>query len=302
LLAVAPLVILPVYLNAAQPIRGFPEGVAAATIDLMTEAGLQQVQGQWRSRDVKVSPSDMRGITASSPHNPALIPRPNGLTLDPQGNLIVAQEGDHSIVRLGTDGSTSVVVNSYDGEPLNGPHGLVYRSDGTLYFTDPRTGLPKWFNPPPPSLACSGVYFFSMGRLQLLSNDLLYPFGIALSPDERYLYVVEHLKKKIMRYQANADGTVADGKIFFDLADLPGREHPCGLAVDEQGNLYVAGPGGVSVISPDGKGLGTILTPDKPRDLAGGDADNKSLYLSTPDGQYRLRSGIAGVKAPGTQP
>jgi gluconolactonase len=239
---------------------------------------------------------------ASSSRISASTPRPNGLTFDPQGELVVAQEGAHSVVRLGKDGSTSVVVDSYDGKPLNGPHGLVYRSDGTLYFTDPRSGLPKWFNPPQPSLPYSGVYSLNKGKLQLLSKNLPYPFGIALSPDEKYLYVVEHLRKRVMRYEANADGTVADGKIFFDLASLPGKEHPCGLAVDQQGNLYVAGPGGVSIISPDGKRLGTILTPDKPREPAWGDADNKSLYLSTPDGLYRVRSGIAGVKAAGTQP
>lgn len=239
---------------------------------------------------------------ASSPRATASTPRQNGLTLDPQGDLIVAQEGDHSIVRLGRDGSTTVVVDSYEGKPLNGPHGLVYRSDGTLYFTDPRTGLPKWFNPPQPSLPYSGVYSLNKGKLQLLSKDLPYPFGIALSPDEKYLYVVEHLKKAVMRYDANADGTVSNGKMFFDLSGLPGNEHPCGMVVDQKGDIYVAGPGGITVISLEGKRLGTILTPHKPRDLAWGDADDKTLYLTTPDGLYRLRSGVAGVRPAGTQP
>ncbi|MGA2263652.1 MAG: SMP-30/gluconolactonase/LRE family protein, partial [Acidobacteriota bacterium] len=199
-------------------------------------------------------------------------------------------------------------AESYEKKPLNGPHGLVYRSDGTLYFTDPRSGMPKWFNPPQPDLPYSGVYSLYKGKLQLVSKDLTMPFGIALSPDEKYLYVIDHARKIVMRYEANADGTLSNGKVFFDMTSLPGREHPCGIAVDQQGNLYIAGPGGVPVISSEGKHLGTIFTfsraliaydrdaPNKPRDFAWGDPDYKSLYMSTADGLYRMRLGIPGVR------
>jgi gluconolactonase len=226
-------------------------------------------------------------------------PRPNGLAFDPQGQLTIAQEGNRRVIRLGKDGSVTVLAESYQNKPLNGPHGLVYRSDGTLYFTDPRSGMPKWFNGQPPDLPYSGVYSIYKGKLQLVSKDPKTPFGIALSPDEKHLYVVDHSRWIVMRYEANADGTLSNGKVFFDMTSLRGGGYACGIAVDQQGNVFVTGRGGVQVISSEGKLLGTINAPNKPRDLAW---DGNTLYLSSPDALYFMWMGFPGVRPVGKQP
>ena len=244
-------------------------------------------------------------------------PGSNGLTLDPQGRLTINQHGNHRIVRDENDGMQTVLADSYQGKRLNSPNDLVYRSDGTLFFTDPPFGFPKFFNDSRKQLGFSGVYSIYKGVLRLVSKDFTGPNGIALSPDEKYLYVgnwprsltgqelrkedepvseIGDKHKAIMRYEVQADGTLKNGKLFFDFTNAAGEDGLDGIKVDQKGNLYVSAPGGVWVISAEGKHLGTIITPRHAHNMAWGDADGKTLYLCARTGLYRIRLNIAGVR------
>jgi gluconolactonase len=225
-------------------------------------------------------------------------PGSNGLTLDPQGRLVINQHGNHRVIRLEKDGSETVLADRFEGKRLNSPNDLVYRSDGTLYFTDPPFGLPKVFDDRRKELPFSGVYSLYKGRLRLISRDFKGPNGIAFSPDEKYLYVGnwDEKKKLVMRYEAKPDGTLANGTRFFDMTAAPGEDGLDGIKVDQQGNLYVSGPGGLWVISAAGRHLGTIIAPKHIHNMAWGDEDGKTLYLCARGGLYRLRLNIAGVR------
>ena len=225
-------------------------------------------------------------------------PGSNGLTLDPQGRLTINQHGNHRVVRLEKDGSETVLADNFENKRLNSPNDLVYRSDGTLYFTDPPFGLPKFFDDPRKELSFSGVFSLYKGKLQVISKDFTGPNGIAFSPDEKYLYVGnwDEKKKVVMRYEAKNDGTLANGKVFFDMTSAPGEDALDGIKVDQAGNLYVSGPGGLWVISAEGKHLGTIIAPKHPHNMAWGDEDGKTLYLCARSGLYRMRMGIAGTR------
>ena len=227
-------------------------------------------------------------------------PGSNGLTLDPQGRLTINQHGLRRVIRVEQDGSETVLADRYEGKRLNSPNDLVYRSDGTLYFTDPPFGLPKFFDDPRKELPFSGVYSIYKGKLQLISRDFTGPNGIALSPDEKYLYVGDWDEKKVvvMRYEARPDGTLANGRVFFDMTAALDKERNAidGIKVDAEGNLYVSGPGGLWVLSPAGKHLGTIVAPRHIHNMAWGDEDGKTLYLCARSGLYRIRLNVAGVR------
>ncbi len=225
-------------------------------------------------------------------------PGSNGLTLDPQGRLTINEHGNHRVTRLERDGNLKVLADNYEGKRLNSPNDLVYRSDGTLFFTDPPFGLPKFGDDPRRELKFSGVYSIHGGKLQLLTTEFAGPNGIALSPDEKYLYVGnwDEKQKVVMRYEVSADGKLANGRLFFDLTNAPGEDAIDGVKVDQQGNVYVSGPGGLWVISAAGKHLGTIVAPRHIHNMAWGDDDGKTLYLCARSGLYRMRLNVAGVR------
>jgi gluconolactonase len=225
-------------------------------------------------------------------------PGSNGLTLDRDGRLTINEHGNRRVTRLEKDGTLTVLADRYDGKRLNSPNDLVYRSDGTLYFTDPPFGLPKFFEDPRKELPFSGVFSLQNGKLRLVTTDLAGPNGIAFSPDEKYLYVTnwDEKKKVIMRYESLPDGTVSSGMVFFDMTGAPGEDALDGMKVDQKGNLYVSGPGGLWIISPDGKHLGTVIAPKHPHNMAWGDADGKTLYLCARSGLYKMRLNIPGIR------
>jgi gluconolactonase len=225
-------------------------------------------------------------------------PGSNGLTLDKQGRLTINEHGNRRVTRLEKNGVLTVLADSYEGKRLNSPNDLVYRSDGALYFTDPPFGLPRFFDDPRKELPYSGVFCLINGQLKLVSTDLSGPNGLAFSPDEKYLYVDNwDLKKKtIMRYEVQPDGTLLNGKVFFDATDEPGENAWDGMKVDQLGNLYLSGPGGLWIVSPAGKHLGTIIGPEHPHNMAWGDEDGKTLYLCAQTGLYRVRFNIPGIR------
>jgi gluconolactonase len=227
-------------------------------------------------------------------------PGSNGLALDREGRLTINEHGNRRVTRLEKDGSLTVLADRYEGKRLNSPNDLVYRSDGALYFTDPPFGLPKFFDDPRKELGFSGVYSLREGKLRLISTDLTGPNGIAFSPDERYLYVTnwDEKKKVIMRYESHADGTVSNGRVFFDMTSAPGEDALDGMKVDVRGNLYVSGPGGLWIISAEGKHLGTVVAPKHPHNMAWGGNDGKTLYLCAKSGLYRIPLMIAGAALP----
>jgi gluconolactonase len=227
-------------------------------------------------------------------------PGSNGLTLDRQGRLTINQHGNRRVVRLEKNGQITVLADRYEGKRLNSPNDLVYKSDGALYFTDPPFGLPKFFDDPRKELPYSGVFRVSPDgkNIQLVTKELSGPNGLAFSPDEKYFYVDnwEDKRKIILRYEVNPDGTLSDGKVFFDMTSAEGEDALDGMKVDQKGNLYVSGPGGVWIISPEGKHLGTIVGPEHPHNFAWGDDDGKALYLCAQTGLYRIRLNVPGIR------
>jgi len=227
-------------------------------------------------------------------------PGSNGLTLDKQGLLTINQHGNRRVVRMEKNGQLTVLAERYEGKRLNSPNDLVYKSDGALYFTDPPFGLPKFFDDPRKELPYSGVFRVSPDgkNVQLLTKELSGPNGLAFSPNEKYFYVDnwDEKKKIIMRYEVKADGTLANGKVFFDMTSADGEDALDGMKIDQNGNLYVSGPGGLWIISPEGKHLGTIVGPEHAHNFAWGDDDGKTLYLCAKTGLYRIRLNIPGIR------
>ncbi len=238
-------------------------------------------------------------------------PGTDGMTLDAHGRLTVAGHAQRNVLRFESFDSTkapTVLVDSYQGKRLNSPNDLVYRSDGSLYFTDPPYGLRTQSDfDPAKQLKMNGVYRIphaldhkpgappDNASLQLLVKDLQRPNGIAFSPDEKYLYVNNSIPNKIwMRYRVKPDGTLTDGKMFADATSDPRTGVPDGMKVDSAGNIYSAGPGGIWIFSPDGKHLGTILTPEQVGNLAFGGPDRKTLYIAAKTSIYRVAIKIAG--------
>ena len=238
--------------------------------------------------------SGYAGVDIGAYHQPGS----NGLTLDGKARLTINQHGNRRVIRVEPRGNITVLADRYDGKRLNSPNDLVYRSDGALYFTEPPFGLPNVFNDPRKELPYSGVYCVKDGMVKLVSTDLDAPNGLALSPDEKTLYVNNwnDKRKVILRYDVNADCSLSNGRLFFDMTDAPGSDALDGLKVDQKGNVYSTGPGGLWILSPEGKQLGLIKGPEDPHNMAWGDDDGKTLYITALTGIYRLRMNVAGVR------
>jgi gluconolactonase len=218
----------------------------------------------------------------------------NGNTLDKAGRLITAEHSNRRISRTEKDGKIIALADKYEGKRLNSPNDLVVKSDGSIYFTDPSYGVSKDRE----ELGFYGVYrLTSDGNLTLLVKDIILPNGIAFSPDEKKLYVNNSEAGYISVFNVNSDGTVSDRRVFAELKD-PGKSGvPDGLKVDVEGNIYSTGPGGVWLLAPSGKLLGRISVPETATNLAWGESDRKTLYITASKSLYRIRLKIAGVRA-----
>ncbi len=238
------------------------------------------------------SKSGYTGVDVGRYHQPGS----NGLTFSPDGLLTICQHGNRRVIRVNPHGDITVLADGYEGKRLNSPNDLVYRSDGTLFFTDPPFGLPGVFDDPDKELPFSGVFRARDGKVELLSDELTGPNGLALSPDERWLYVGnwDFERVVVMRY----DPDTGEGSVFFDMTGAPGSDEDAidGMKIDRAGNLYVCGPAGIWVVSPEGEHLGLLRLPDAPHNLAWGDADGRTLYVTALSSVYRLRLEIPGIR------
>ncbi|MEG4233857.1 SMP-30/gluconolactonase/LRE family protein [Microcoleus sp. Pol11C3] len=217
----------------------------------------------------------------------------NGNTLDKENRLLTAEHENRRVSRTEKDGKVITLADRYEGKRLNSPNDLVVKSDGSIYFTDPSYGVSKEQE----ELGFYGVYRLAPdGKLTLLVKDLVLPNGIAFSPDEQKLYVNNSEAGYIAVFDVKPDGTLTNQRLFADLKDASQGGVPDGLKVDLEGNVYSTGPGGVWIISPDGKLLGKISVPETATNLAWGESDRKTLYITANTSLYRIRLKIAGVR------
>ncbi|MGH7702839.1 MAG: SMP-30/gluconolactonase/LRE family protein [Gemmatimonadales bacterium] len=240
--------------------------------------------------------SGSSGLNIGEYHQPGS----NGLALDRDGRVAIDQHGNRRVIRVERTGAVTVLADRYQGKRLNSPNDLVYKSDGAIYFTDPPFGLPGVFTDPGKELSFSGVYRAKDGVVTLLTKELSGPNGLAFSPDEKTFYVDnwDPQHKVIMRYDVQPDGALANGRVFFDLTRTePGDDCWDGIKVDQQGNVYAAGPRGIYLLSPEGKLLGLITPPEHVANFAWGDDDGRTLYIAASTGLYRIRLSIPGAGA-----
>jgi gluconolactonase len=233
-------------------------------------------------------------------------PGSNGLTLDLQGHIIFCEHGDRRVSRLEKDGGKKTLVDNYMGKRLNSPNDAAVKSNGDIYFTDPPYGLPKGYNDPRRELDFCGVYRLSTsGKLTLLTKEMTRPNGIAFSPEEKVLYVAQSDSRNpiIKAFAVKRDGSLGKAKVLYNFASLikkyPGG--PDGLKVDQYGNLFATGPGGVYIITPEGELLGRIHTGKRTANCAWGD-DGSVLYMTVDDCLCRIKTKTKGANWKNTPP
>jgi gluconolactonase len=225
-------------------------------------------------------------------------PGSNGLTFNKAGELVMCQHGDRRVAKW-VDGKFVTLADRYAGKRLNSPNDLAIRSNGDVYFTDPPYGLPKHTEDPGRELDFQGVYRLDgKGDVTLLTRELNRPNGLAFSPDEKTLYVANSEREKaiLMAFPVWPDGSLGNGKVFFDVTAAVSKQKPGvpdGLKVSADGTVWATGPGGVLVYSPQGKHLGTLATGVATANLGFGD-DGSTLYITADKNLVRVRTKVKG--------
>lgn len=247
---------------------------------------------------VYLKPSGFTGILPYSKE-----PGSNGLTFDGKGRLISCEHGDRRVSALEQGYGKRTLVDNYMGKRLNSPNDVIFDSHGNMFFTDPPYGLPKQGDGDPTrELDFSGVFRLSSDRkLSLLTKEMTKPNGIALSPDEKTLYVAQSDPAKAiwMAFPMNGDGTIGKGRVFADVTSMVGKFPglPDGMKIDHNGNLFATGPGGVHIFGPDGKRLGRIETGEATANCAWGD-DGSTLYITADMYLCRVKTRTRGARLP----
>jgi gluconolactonase len=218
----------------------------------------------------------------------------NGLAFDPQGRLVLTAQGDRAIVQIERDGTRTVLADRFEGKRFNSPNDLVIKSNGTVYFTDPTAVLRGGNDSPEKELPFNAAFLVKDGRVEVVQREFT-PNGIALSPDERILYV--NGGGRIFRYFVQPDDSAVNGELFVDMTSDKAPGGTDGMKVDQRGNVYSSGPGGIWILSSSGKLLGKILTPERVTNLTFGDPDRRTLYITSQRSLFRIR-----LNAPGSRP
>lgn len=221
----------------------------------------------------------------------------NGLAVDAKGNLILCQHGERRIARLEKDGSFTSLADKFEGKRFNSPNDIVIAKSGTMFFTDPPYGMKKGTQPDAPY---HGIYRLDEdGKVSLIIEDIRWPNGIALSPDEKTLYIAVSDKddNRVMAYDLQADGSVKNGRVFFAAQPLRSAERKggCdGMKVDSLGNIWTTGPGGVLIINPEGKHIGSILTGVPTGNCAWGGPEKDIMYVTADMFLLRVKTQVKG--------
>ena len=219
--------------------------------------------------------------------------QPNGLAIDRDGQVYAAERGERRLTRQAPDGTLTVLADRFEGKRLNSPNDLVLKSDGAVYFTDPPFGLPQLTEGK--ELDFNGVFRWTpTGGLEVLSREMTLPNGIQFSPDERRLYVNESRERRIYVFDVAPSGTLANRRPFAELQGATPDWSADGLEVDEEGNVYSAGPKGVWAFAPDGTPRGRLTFSENVTNLAFGDRDRRSLYITGLTTLYRVRVNVPG--------
>jgi gluconolactonase len=217
---------------------------------------------------------------------------PDGSTMDRSYTLITTGDTDRVVIAVQPDGKYRVLADKFEGKRLNSPNDIVLGPDGAFYFTDPNMDLPAGQKQ---EIPFQGVYRLAKdGELRLLVKDLPAPNGLAFSPDGRRLYIDDSKTGEIRLYDVRGNGDLSNPRLFGREEGPPGSGVPDGMRVDRRGNLFVTGPLGIWVWSPEGKHLGTIVLPENAANLAWGDADLQTLYITATSCVYRLRTTTRG--------
>jgi len=231
----------------------------------------------------------------------------NGMTFDNDGRLLVCEHVTSSVVRMDPDGTGSgreVLATHYDGKELNSPNDVIVKSDGAIYFTDPTYGRwPGFGIEREQELDFQGVYRIAPegGDPQLLIDDFLQPNGLCFTADEKKLYINDTEHAHIRVFDVQGDGTIANGRVVaegigsgtIEIGDLVD-----GMKLDERGNIYVTGPGGVCVFDPDGRQLGTIEVPENVGNVNWGGPDWNWLFIPASTSMYRVKCKVSGNRLP----
>ena len=222
----------------------------------------------------------------------------NGLNIDSEGRLLLMEHGNRVVSRIEANGSRTILADNFNGSRLNSPNDSVWHTNGWLYFTDPPYGMAGLENDPMRELDFNGIYRLNpgTGEVQLLEQSQSRPNGIALSVDERTLYVAnsDENNKVWYSYEVGNDGRLSNQRVFFDVNDQDAAGAADGMKVDIDGNIFATGPGGVWVFDPGGNHLGTIKPDEVPANVGWGD-DGSTLYMTARTGLYRIRLSTTGL-------
>lgn len=214
----------------------------------------------------------------------------NGLTLDHEGRLIACEHKNRRVSRTEKNGNITVLAEKYQGKRLNSPNDLTLRSDGIIFFTDPPYGLPKGLQSPEAELTFSGVYRIGTdGSITLLIDDFIKPNGIALSPDEKILYIADTEGKHLRAFDVDTTGDISNSRIFCEL------DSPDGIKVDVEGNIWSTASDGMHVYNPKGELIQMIVCPQQPANCAFGDKDGHTLYVTARTSLYKIRTTVEGI-------